>query len=106
MVLRTQITRVGDAVSQQSNEVITLKKMVRSFGHQLQKARQQTRQHMRHIDEKIRLNEMLKEEEEILAGKLRKFTDLNATAQDRLNSLDELFEVNFGMASFPIFLEF
>lgn len=92
VALRTQNTRVSDAVVLQTNELITLKKMVRSFGHQLQRARQVSRQHVSQIDERQRLIANIKTQQQEMQEKLRKFGDLNATAQDRLRSLDELVE--------------
>lgn len=92
VALRTQNTRMSDAVVLQTNELITLKKMVRSFGHQLQRARQVSRQHVSQIDERQRLIANIKTQQQEMQEKLRKFGDLNATAQDRLRSLDELVE--------------
>lgn len=92
VALRTQNSRAVDAVATQTNEVLTLKKMVRSIGHQLQRARQQTRHLMRNVDEKSRHIEAIKDEERQLEAKVHKFADLNATAQDRLRNMDEFVE--------------
>lgn len=93
VLLRSQNSRFADDVTAQANELITLKKTLRSLSHQLQRIRQKNRQLLIDVDEKTRSIETMKDEEKLLDGKLKKFANLNTTAQDRLNNLDEFVEV-------------
>lgn len=81
-----------DDVALKSNELVTLQKLSQNVTNRLQQQRHKNRLASKDVIDKEQAVEQAKRLVEALQEKLKRFTDKNLNAQERLRSLDEMME--------------
>lgn len=90
---RSRLIECNDSVQLKSNELISMRKFLKNLINNLQQKRQQNRQAAIDCEKKSKFIEKLKTIENDLMAKLKRLSDKNSSAQDRLRHFNELAEV-------------
>lgn len=90
--LRAQLGQLNETVQLKGSDLISMKRMLQSQNHQLQLQRQQNRKTTIECETKRKTIEELKGVNANLGEKLKKLSDKQGNALDRLKHLDDLAE--------------
>lgn len=95
--IRRKLTDLEDEMTLQTNELVTLRKLVQNLAGRLTQQRYQNRQSYRDHDEKQASFDKGIVTYEALQKQMNSFIDRKFSAQDRLKHIEELMEVTFGI---------